>query len=55
VEFDRLLLNKTLIKTLTLKNVCPIPAKWKLTGVEELAKDNLKVSISEGTLQRCQE
>jgi hypothetical protein len=55
VEFDRLLLGKTLTKTLTLKNVCPIPAKWKLTGVEELAKDNLKVSISEGTLQRCQE
>ena len=55
VEFDRLLLGKTLTKTLTLKNVCPIPAKWKLTGVDELAKDNLKVSISEGTLQRCQE
>jgi len=25
-----------LTKTLTLKNVCSIPCKWKLTGVEEL-------------------
>lgn len=36
VEFDRLLLGKKLTKTLTLKNVCSIPTKWKLTGVEDL-------------------
>tara|TARA_B110000285_G_scaffold208534_1_gene248822 strand:- start:1239 stop:1853 length:615 start_codon:yes stop_codon:yes gene_type:complete len=30
------LLKKKLTKTLTLKNVCSIPIKWKLTGVEEL-------------------
>lgn len=39
VEFDRLLLDKKLTKTLTLKNVCSIPIKWKLTGIEGLPEE----------------
>jgi hypothetical protein len=37
VQFDRLLLGKKLTKTLTLKNVCPIPTNWKLSGVDALS------------------
>ena len=54
VAFDRLLLGKKLTKTLTLKNVCPIPANWKLSGVTELPEE-FKVSLSSGTLKPCQE
>ena len=54
VQFDRLLLTKKLTKTLTLKNVCPIPAKWKLTGVDALPEE-FKVSEIEGKLNPCQE
>lgn len=52
VEFDRLLLGKTLKKTLTLKNVAAIPAKWKLTGVGALPEE-FKVSLTEGRLAPC--
>jgi hypothetical protein len=54
VEFDRLLLGKKLTKTLTLKNVCPIPANWKLTGVDAL-REEFSVSHTSGTLKPCQE
>lgn len=54
VAFDRLLLGKKLTKTLTLKNVCPIPANWKLSGVDALPEE-FKVSHTSGTLKPCQE
>jgi hydrocephalus-inducing protein len=52
VAFDRLLLGKKLTKTLTLKNVSPIPANWRLTGVKELPKE-FQVSCTSGTLRPC--
>mmetsp|Transcript_39618 Transcript_39618/g.60632 ORF Transcript_39618/g.60632 Transcript_39618/m.60632 type:complete len:241 (-) Transcript_39618:6314-7036(-) len=54
VAFDRLLLKKKLTKTLTLKNVCPIPTNWKLTGVDALPEE-FHVSLTSGTLKPCQE
>jgi hypothetical protein len=54
VAFDRLLLGKKLTKTLTLKNVCPIPANWKLSGVDALPEE-FSVSHTSGTLKPCQE
>lgn len=54
VEFDRLLLEKKLTKALTLKNVCSIPIKWKLTGVEGLPEE-FQVSKNNGTIKPCKE
>lgn len=54
VAFDRLLLGKTLKKTLTLKNVSAIPAIWKFNGVDSLPSE-FKVSNTSGTLKPCQE
>lgn len=54
VEFDRLLLDKKLTKTLTLKNVCAIPVKWKLTGIEGLPEE-FQVSKTSGTIKPCKE
>jgi hypothetical protein len=48
------LLGKKLTKTLTLKNVCPIPTNWKLSGVDALSQE-FKVSHTSGTLKPCQE
>jgi len=52
VSFDRLLLGKKLVKTLTLKNTSPIPANWKLQGIEAL-REEFKVSHTSGTLKPC--
>jgi hydrocephalus-inducing protein len=54
VAFDRLLLGKKLTKTLTLKNVCPIPTNWKLSGVDALPGE-FNVSATSGTLVPFQE
>jgi hydrocephalus-inducing protein len=54
VAFDRLLLGKKLTKSLTLKNVCAIPANWKLSGVEALPAE-FTVSHTSGTLAPYQE
>lgn len=54
VAFDRLLLGKKLTKTLALKNVCPIPTNWKLSGVDALPEE-FAVSHTSGTLKPCQE
>jgi hypothetical protein len=43
-----------LTKTLTLKNVCSIPTKWKLTGVEDLPAE-FTVSHTSDILKPCQE
>jgi len=43
-----------LTKTLTLKNVCSIPTKWKLTGVEDLPGE-FTVSHTSDILKPCQE
>jgi hypothetical protein len=37
-----------------LRNVCPIPANWKLTGVDAL-REEFSVSHTSGTLKPCQE
>lgn len=52
VSFDRLLLGKKLVKTLTLKNTSPIPANWKLQGIDAL-REEFKVSHTSGTLKPC--
>jgi hydrocephalus-inducing protein len=54
VEFDRLLLDKKLTKTLTIKSVSAIPVKWKLTGVEGLPEE-FQVSKTSGTIKPCKE
>jgi hydrocephalus-inducing protein len=54
VEFDRLLLEKKLTKTLTIKNVCSIPIKWKLSGIEGLPEEFV-VSKANGTIKPCKE
>jgi hypothetical protein len=42
VEFDRLLLDKKLTKTLTLGNICAIPVKWNMKGIAELPPRSLR-------------
>lgn len=54
VEFDRLLLEKKMTKTLTLKNVTSIPVKWKLSGVAELPEE-FQVSKTNGMIKPCKE
>mmetsp|Transcript_8825 Transcript_8825/g.8167 ORF Transcript_8825/g.8167 Transcript_8825/m.8167 type:complete len:1196 (+) Transcript_8825:4508-8095(+) len=54
VEFDRLLLDKNLTKTLTLKNVCAIPIKWKLSGIENMPEE-FQVSKTNGQIKPCKE
>jgi hypothetical protein len=54
VEFDRLLLEKKMTKTLKLKNACAIPIKWKLNGVTELP-DEFEVSKTNGIIKPCKE
>jgi hydrocephalus-inducing protein len=54
VEFDRLLLDKKLTKTLTLKNICAIPVKWNLKGIAELPEE-FEVSKTNGTIKPCKE
>ena len=54
VEFDRLLLEKKLTKTLTIKNVGSIPIKWKFTGVEGLPEEYL-ISKTTGIIKPCKE
>ena len=54
VEFDRLLLEKKMTKTLTLKNVTSIPVKWKLSGIETLPEEFV-VSKSNGMIKPCKE
>ena len=41
-------------KTLTLKNVCSIPCKWKLTGIDDLPAE-FTVSHTSDILKPCQE
>lgn len=48
------MLNKELTKTLTLKNNCAIPTKWKLSGVEDLPEE-FKVSKTSGLLKPCKD
>jgi hypothetical protein len=48
------LLGKKLTKTLTLKNVCSIPCKWKLTGIDDLPAE-FTVSHTSDILKPCQE
>jgi hydrocephalus-inducing protein len=45
---------KKLTKILTLKNVCSIPIKWKLTGIEGLPEEFI-VSKTNGTIKPCKE
>jgi hydrocephalus-inducing protein len=54
IEFDRLLVNQTLTKTLVIKNVGPIGAKWKLVGLESLPKE-YQFSITSGELRPTKE
>jgi hydrocephalus-inducing protein len=54
VEFDRLLLEKNLTKTLTLKNVSAIPIKWKLSGIEGLPEEFV-VSKINGIIKPCKD
>lgn len=54
MEFDRLLLENKLTKTLTLKNVCAIPVKWKLSGVEALPEE-FQVSKTNGLIKPCKD
>lgn len=48
------MLGKKLTKTLTLKNVCSIPCKWKLTGIDDLPAE-FTVSHTSDILKPCQE
>lgn len=41
-------------KTLTLKNVCAIPIKWKFNGVTELPEE-FSISKNIGTIKPCKE
>ena len=54
IEFDRLLLNQTFTKILTLKNVGLIPAKWKIAGLETIPPE-FKFSINSGELRPAKE
>lgn len=41
-------------KTLTLKNICAIPIKWKFSGVSELPEE-FTVSKTNGTIKPCKD
>jgi hydrocephalus-inducing protein len=43
-----------LTKNLTLKNVCAIPIKWKLTGIEGLPEE-FAVSKTSGVIKPCKD
>lgn len=54
VKFERALIGKNPQKDLRLKNDCPIPVNWRLTGIEKLSKE-FSVSPTEGMLQPCKD
>jgi hydrocephalus-inducing protein len=49
VQFERALLNKTLTKTLTLTNTCPLKVNWRLKKTENLPAE-FTVKPTSGTL-----
>jgi hydrocephalus-inducing protein len=54
IEFDRLLLNQSFTKVLTLKNIGLIPAKWKIGGLETLPPE-FQFSVTSGELRPTKE
>ena len=54
VEFDRLLLDKTLEKTLKISSACSIPVRWRLAGVADLPEE-FEVSKETGILKPYKE
>ena len=55
VEFDRLLLGKSLTKTLTLTNNCALPIKWTLQTDEQNAEIFFAISKVKEILKPCKE
>ncbi|XP_064315287.1 hydrocephalus-inducing protein homolog [Phalacrocorax carbo] len=49
VHFDKLLLHRSDSKTLVLRNSTPLPAAWRLSGLENLGED-FSVSQDEGII-----
>lgn len=47
-------MDKKLTKTLTIKNTCTIPVKWKLSGTEALPEE-FEVSKNSGLIKPCKE
>jgi hydrocephalus-inducing protein len=55
IFFDRLLLRQSVTQQLKIKNICAIPVKWKLNGVEALPKDEFRIENTNGLLKPCQD
>lgn len=54
VEFDRLLLNQSTTRQLTVKNVSAIPVKWNLAGTEGMPEE-FEINKTNGMLKPHQE
>ena len=54
IQFDRLLVNQNASKTFLIKNVCPIPVKWRLEGIDKLPKE-FEVMSNAGILKPCEQ
>jgi len=54
VKFERLLLNQSATEKLKIKNVCAVPVKWNLKGVEKLPQEFV-VSQTSGLLRPTEE
>ena len=54
IEFDRLLLDQTFTKVLTLKNIGLIPSKWKLEGLENMPVE-FQITPTSGELRPTRE
>ena len=54
VKFERALIGKTLVKTLTLTNESPLPVNWTLKNVDKLSEE-FSVSKTSGMLKPFRE
>ena len=52
--FERMLLKQTGVKEIKLRNICAIPIKWKLNGINNLPEEFLVNNVA-GELKPCQE
>ena len=54
VKFERLLLNQSTTEKLKIKNVCAVPVKWNLKGVEKLPEE-FTIKQTNGLLRPTEE
>ena len=54
VQFQRILLSQSVTESVVVRNVCAVPVKWKISGLEELPEE-FNIQNTSGLLKPTQE